>query len=120
MATHLQESQALNFKRWDVLNDKIFANMYSYGSFQAEVDVLATALSGRVEWMDAMLGYLPDEEGIEDVSLDHSDELCVFSLDGKLLNRHQQGCLMPQDIFRQFGRGAYIIKSGSQQQVVVF
>lgn len=55
MAMLLQESQYLNFKRWDVLNDKLFFSVNSYGSYQGEVDAIKNVLSGRIDWMDNML-----------------------------------------------------------------
>lgn len=61
LATDLHSSQEQNFKRWDVLSDKLFWNKYSYGSFQGEINALKNAISGRVNWMDGMLNCSPND-----------------------------------------------------------
>ena len=52
----IDESQKLNFTRWNILNQLCYHNPTVRGSFEAEVDFVKSYLSERLEWMDWKLG----------------------------------------------------------------
>jgi len=52
LAALLNESQALNFKRWPILNSKVHQNPVARGSYQAEVDAVKHYIMERIDWMD--------------------------------------------------------------------
>jgi hypothetical protein len=55
----LDESQKLNFKRWDVIDEWVHMINHHTGSYQREVDILKSYLVNRVDWMDKRLRYVP-------------------------------------------------------------
>ena len=48
----LQESQELNFKRWDILNSKVHMNFQALGSYEAEVNFLKKSIEERLVKFD--------------------------------------------------------------------
>ena len=48
----LQESQELNFKRWNILNQKVHMNFQALGSYDAEVQYLRNCLTERLTLFD--------------------------------------------------------------------
>ena len=48
----LQESQELNFKRWDILNQKVHMNFQALGTYEAEVNFLKNCLEDRLAKFD--------------------------------------------------------------------
>ncbi|GHS96686.1 hypothetical protein FACS189421_02150 [Bacteroidia bacterium] len=65
-ALELDQSQKLNFIRWDILNIPVHQNPKAYGSYAAEVENVKDYLRKRIAWMDNKLNYKPS--GISDVS----------------------------------------------------
>ena len=51
----LNESQALNFKRWNIMNEKVQKNPVIHGSYQGEVDAIKTYLKHRIPKMDELI-----------------------------------------------------------------
>lgn len=51
----LQESQELNFKRWDILNTQVHQNFQALGSYNAEVQTVRTYITKRLETLDALI-----------------------------------------------------------------
>lgn len=51
----LQESQELNFKRWDILNEQVHQNFQALGSYNAEVQTVKTYITRRLETLDALI-----------------------------------------------------------------
>lgn len=51
----LQESQELNFKRWDILNEKVHQNFQALGSYDAEIQTVKTYITRRLETLDALI-----------------------------------------------------------------
>ena len=49
----LDESQQLNFKRWDILDKKVHMNFQALGSYDAEVQYLRKIITERVEVFDS-------------------------------------------------------------------
>ena len=52
---YLDESQKLNFKRWDNLNFNVNMNYQHLGSYPAEVDVLRKYINRRVTDLDGFI-----------------------------------------------------------------
>lgn len=59
-ATEINQSQALNFKRWDILNSKVHMNPVSRGTYSKEVDNVKDYIRNRIKWMDNKLSYVPN------------------------------------------------------------
>ena len=58
-ANEIEESQKLNFMRWNILNTKVHLNPNTYGSYAGEVDNVKRYIRNRIVWMDARLSYAP-------------------------------------------------------------
>lgn len=52
----LNESQRLNFKRWDILNYQVHENPQAAGSYEGELEVLKNYISKRVPKLDVLIG----------------------------------------------------------------
>ena len=66
-AAEINQSQQLNFMRWDILNTPVHMNPQTYGSYEGEVDNVKNFISNRMDWMDNKLGYTP-KTGIPEIS----------------------------------------------------
>ena len=55
-AALIDESQELNFKRWDILNSMVHQNYQALGSYDAEVDVVRSYIKARLMKMDELIG----------------------------------------------------------------
>jgi len=55
----LNQSQQLNFMRWDILNSLVHQNPRTYGSYEGEVNNVRQYISDRLDWMDKKLNYSP-------------------------------------------------------------
>jgi hypothetical protein len=66
--TEIDQSQKLNFTRWDILNQRIHQNFQALGSYSAEVEFLKKYIRARIVWMDKKLNYVPKPVYIEDLS----------------------------------------------------
>ena len=51
----LQQSQELNFRRWDILDKIVHMNFQALGSYDAEVETVKSYVTRRVETLDALL-----------------------------------------------------------------
>ena len=58
-AAEINQSQQLNFTRWNILNQRVHMNFRALGSYQAEVNAMKTFIRDRVVWMDKKLNYVP-------------------------------------------------------------
>ena len=58
-ATELNQSQKLNFLRWNILNTTVHLNPRTYGSYGGEVNNVKNYIQQRIIWMDQKLGYVP-------------------------------------------------------------
>lgn len=54
-AALLDESQKLNFMRWNILNQSVHQNVQAYGSYEAEVDVVKNYIKKRLPKMDGLI-----------------------------------------------------------------
>lgn len=65
----LNESQKLNFTRWNpLLNVKVHLNPATYGSYAGEVDNVRNYINNRIDWMDEKLNYSPSPLTVKLVS----------------------------------------------------
>lgn len=53
--TLLDESQQLNFKRWNILNSCVHQNPQALGSYDAEVGTVESYIRGRIERLDNLI-----------------------------------------------------------------
>jgi len=64
-AALLQQSQRLNFKRWQIMNQYVHQNPRIWGSYAAEVENVRTYIRNRFTWMDNKLGFDPQTLEVE-------------------------------------------------------
>ena len=67
-AEMLEQSQRLNFMRWNNLNSIVHQNPKTYGSYEAEVENIRHYINYRIPWMDNKLGFdrsILNQEGLE-------------------------------------------------------
>jgi hypothetical protein len=51
----LDESQELNFKRWDILDKKVHQSYQALGSYEAEVKTVKDYITTRLQTLDALI-----------------------------------------------------------------
>lgn len=61
-ALEMNQSQSLNFMRWDILNTIVHQNPVALGSYAAEVEHVKNYISARIDWMDNRLAYVPNAD----------------------------------------------------------
>ena len=69
----LDESQRLNFTRWDNLGQLLTLQQFAPGTYQGELDIIKNYLRERIDWIDNKLGYLEVED------IDPSDTLFIIN-----------------------------------------
>ncbi|MCI5681122.1 MAG: CotH kinase family protein [Bacteroidales bacterium] len=109
IAQALNESQRLNFMRWDILGQWVHQNPQVAGSYTGEVGVLKNFVSKRVAWLDNRLGYtytaLP-------ATTDNADTLYkVWNIAGQMV---YQGTQMPA-----LPHGLYLVQHNGQTYKVL-
>lgn len=72
LAQVIDESQKLNFTRWDNLSEFLALQQFAPGTYEGEIDIVKTALKNRIAWIDKKLGY----ESVEKV--DPNDTLYII------------------------------------------
>jgi hypothetical protein len=60
-AARINQSQKLNFTKWNILNSKVHMNPQILGSYVAEVNSLKTFITNRFKWIDNKLNYIPSD-----------------------------------------------------------
>jgi hypothetical protein len=60
-ALEMEQSQQLNFKRWDIINSQVHMINHNTGSYQGEVDIVKNYIKNRIAWMDTKLDYVPSD-----------------------------------------------------------
>jgi len=58
-AAELDQSQRLNFTRWNILNSIVHENPLVWGSYAAELNNIKRYATERIEWIDRKLSYVP-------------------------------------------------------------
>ena len=64
-AEMLNQSQQLNFMRWNILNRSIQFNPVIHGSYEGEVANVKRYISERIDWIDNKLCYQPSGNATE-------------------------------------------------------
>lgn len=88
MATELQQSQDLNFKRWDIMNEYVHQNPQLPGSYEGEVEVIKDYINERIPWMDNKVGYTV---GSSVASISHQDGMVYANGESVMLYGYAEG-----------------------------
>ncbi len=116
MSEQLQESQKLNFTRWNIMNQYVHQNPRIYGSYQGEVNNVKNYLKERITWIDNKLGYTfvprdpepepepePDPvDGIHSLRVNFDLPYQVYSMYGQLVSTNLNA--VPD--------GVYVVRQG--------
>lgn len=78
----LDQSQELNFTRWDNLGELLTLQQFAPGTYQGELDIVKNYLQERIRWIDKKLGY---KDYDDDDEVDPSDTLFIISSPQDLL-----------------------------------
>ena len=127
-AIELEESQKLNFTRWNIMNTTVHENPIIHGSYEAEVNNIRSYIKGRIAWMDNKLGYVPNPETgninliskniLDDINIWNNNaihldgvtqpvKIEVIAIDGKIV---YSGMLYDKSIDITLPKGLYIVK----------
>ena len=106
--TALDQSQRLNFMRWNIMNTRVHQNPKLWGSYKAEVENVRKFMKERIAWMDKRLGY-DYQAAIETVTVDLARPYQVYTLSG-------QPCGTSLDALRP---GIYIIRQGDSSKKII-
>ncbi len=109
MEAELNQSQRLNYMRWDNLNKKVHQNPKTWGSYRAEVENVRRFMKERLKWMDWRLGYNYIPNDIRETVVDMTQPYDVYSVSGQSCGHSLHG-LRP---------GIYIIRQGSASRKMV-
>ncbi len=116
MSEQLQESQKLNFTRWDIINQYVHQNPRIYGSYEGEVNNVKNYIKNRIAWIDKKLGYTfvprdpepepepePDPvDGIHSLRVNFDLPYQVYSMYGQLVSTNLNA--VPD--------GVYVVRQG--------
>jgi hypothetical protein len=108
LENELQESQELNFIRWPVMNIKVQKNPVVWGNYAAEVQNVRRFISERLLWMDNIIGYTYNPNGIAETSMDFSQPFQIYNLSGQPLSGD----------LTTLPRGFYIVKQGKNAKKI--
>ena len=109
MEAELQQSQRLNFMRWDVMNRLVHQNVKLWGSYTAEVQNVRRFMKERLAWMDKKLQYTYVPDAIVGLEVDLAQPYQVFSLSGQYCGHRLDG-LRP---------GIYVVRQGQSARKMV-
>ncbi len=120
-ALEIDDSQKLNFTRWNILNSKVHMNPTTYGSYQGEVNNVKNYVKNRIAWMDNKLNYVPTGIANSNVSdtyvlqenntvrikgIETNSQIKIFDISGRLMiSEHASS-----DFSTTLPQGIYIIK----------
>ena len=60
----MDQSQRLNFTRWDNLGEFLTLQQFAPGTYQGELDIIKNYLNERIRWIDKKLGYKDYDDDI--------------------------------------------------------
>ncbi len=83
LATELDQSQRLNFMRWNIMNQRVHQNPRILGSYKAEVSGVKTYVKDRFNWMDKKLNYNPLTDDILDIAGQQTEDNAIYDLSGR-------------------------------------
>ncbi|MBR1499729.1 MAG: CotH kinase family protein [Bacteroidaceae bacterium] len=75
----MDQSQKLNFTRWDNLGQRLTLQQSAPGTYQGELDIVKNYLQQRIQWIDNKLGYVDIQE------IDPSDTLFIINTPADLM-----------------------------------
>lgn len=129
-AEKLDESQKLNFKRWDIMSKWIHMNPQVAGSYQGEVNNVKKYIKDRIKWMDKKMNYSAsavenidaskiycwtDDNILNIEMLSENAEIKIFTATGSLiLNEIASGRFE-----KQLNSGIYIIRINDKNDGLV-
>ena len=109
MEKELEQSQKLNFMRWNIMNTIVHQNPRIWGSYQAEVANVRRFMKERIAWMDKRLNYTYHPNGISVARADNNQPTMFFSLSGQP-SGSDMNSLKP---------GVYIVRQGQTTKKIV-
>ena len=120
MSEQLQESQKLNFTRWDIINQYVHQNPRIYGSYQGEVNNVKNYLKERITWIDNKLGYTfvprepePDPnintDGISAHHVNWKAPYNVYSMSGQCVGND----------LNVLSSGVYVVRQGKTARKII-
>ena len=81
LETLLQQAQAFNFTRWDIMNEYVHQNPVLWGSYAAEVQNVRDYIAERFQWMDNKLGNTSGDHALRgDVNDDGQINIADISM----------------------------------------
>lgn len=127
-ATMLDESQKLNFTRWNIMNTRVHQNPKIWGSYDAEVENVRRYTKERIAWMDNRLDYVPELSTIQQdtytnlfirtesncLSIFGITDLCqidIFDMNGKIISQEKTN----NTYIKTLNKGAYILTITNQK-----
>ncbi|MBO5798642.1 MAG: CotH kinase family protein [Paludibacteraceae bacterium] len=129
----LEESQRLNFMRWDILNKKVHQNFQALGSYDAEVDVVRSYLAPRISWLDDKIGLIADSSSTEEPTFvkniivdngniilkgyKHNSNVYIYNVQG--IPVYSGSHIGYTSYITNLQRGVYIIKICEQDAVFI-
>ena len=112
LAAEMDQSQRLNFMRWNILNRQEHMNPVARGSYEAEVNYLKEYITRRIEWMDKRLGYVHAPTSLPNNLITSSpNSICIWDLLGRVI---YQGDTMPV-----LQAGTYIVRSHGTTEIII-
>lgn len=120
-AAEIDQSQALNFKRWDILNNRVHMNPVARGTYAKEIENVKNFLRNRIKWMDKKLSYIPSANNdfyastiyvwseknllnIENIPMQSA--IKVFNTNGQIVGEKQN---VSQHYHTQLPTGIYVV-----------
>lgn len=86
LAEEINDSQRLNFLRWDILNSQVHMNPQAAGSYQGEVNIVKNYIRQRLSWMDNKVGYkVGTWSDLESTPSVNDNKFCIYNLQGTLI-----------------------------------
>lgn len=83
----LEESQRLNFMRWNILNQVVHMNPAAYGSYEAECQVIRNYIKPRFKHLDQLIGYDASLDVNQLPSDDLDPEAVYYTITGVRVDR---------------------------------
>lgn len=114
-------SEQYNFKKWNVLNTRVYLETFLFDTYGAGVDYLKTYLKKRIDFLDENLGYIKPvvanaTENNANVMPIRSAEVYTNSADGEISIRYNllASQIMSLSIFDLAGHQKYRIECESE------
>ena len=121
-AEELEQSQKLNFVRWNIMNSRVHQNPRVHGSYAAEVENVRQYIRNRIAWVDKKLDYTTTsvkDEFMNDISVWTNNGVIniegiiiplkveIINIDGKILFTKM---VNEDNVNISFPKGFYIVR----------